>query len=369
MAERDRKKVDAKHPQARAAGVSGAHFDTGGRMIGGKTATQSIDETTGKVMPAGTAVTPAQMPARPMESNLEVKTPSLDAFKASNTSPKYGSDFVGPRPEQTPRQKELSAARDAQSNKEAAWRGRVPGASPADRSAWSQTVADSKARMTTPISNPAVDLARARNKPENRRTAQNIAAPTNLKRTGTIAVDPRYAGPGQLTSQNVAEGTSPGQRREPMAGEKFVQGAGIVKDPAFKVSTVAEAAQKAVPAKAFAGAPSFDVMKASREATAAPRMPTPAPRAPAVAKVATGTPRAASAVWPPKTNAMDRVAKGLFGGAAFAPVKPGRIVAQVRKGLSKPTPDVGTRAQDRRDKPASPFVLIPNRKRTLASAY
>lgn len=125
---------------------------------------------------------------------------------------------------------------------------------------------------------PVQSSARVASYPLNRVTPQRTVSQTlaqgrkdvdaMTRQAGrTVAVYPRYAGTGQLTTADLAAGRSPGQRQEPGAGEKFVQGYGIVKDQNAKPDpTVAQAATRAVPAPnplaaAMAGAP--DPTKAS----------------------------------------------------------------------------------------------------------
>lgn len=93
------------------------------------------------------------------------------------------------------------------------------------------TIADQQSRIAERISaSPGVQAAKNRIVQETlARNGQQIADRTNIADTGTIAVDPRHAGPGQLTTS----GYQPGAPQKAGPDTKFAQGFGIVpKQPA-----------------------------------------------------------------------------------------------------------------------------------------
>lgn len=251
-----RKRIDGRSPEAKAAGVRGARFDAFGNIVGGTYQSDGVvnprvvnGKLTGDRVDAGDSV---KVPVAPTGLDRRASgdlTPRLNAFEASQPAkerqgsgvgfpskadprlegtklefdPRLGGDLkAGTVPSEVQAKAgEVKTAMDASTRKEA-WGQRVT-----NGPAWQAAVAAAKAKKETPVPGAnafmqnKLDVGRARVQMESRGelasqryanhgTSSDPAIQAQDKKTlastGTVAVDPKYAGYGQLTTAKGADG-------------------------------------------------------------------------------------------------------------------------------------------------------------------
>ncbi len=232
----ERKKIDARSPVARAAGIRGAKFDSWGNLVGGRY--ESSGQTgSGRYVQPGDTIAPQDAPA-PM-SGLDkhaagMSTPRVNAFSGRSSASAPTPAVVTPG-SNDPRLGG-SVALDEKTN---AMRRN-------NTREWAGLTRDEKLRREKDPAGAAAALniqdrqapppprwARPMTPPRQKELTDRAVRATdqrNLAEHGTIAVDPRHAGPGQLTTDierkngqavNVRKGGTP----EPRTA-RFVQGWG-----------------------------------------------------------------------------------------------------------------------------------------------